>query len=87
MNIILMMDEVAGITNPMIGKSALPEFGLATNQRAQRVGVSALNQLNGALDGYVMSGSKQEMNMIGHEYEGAQCVAAFSTIVVKGLEE
>jgi hypothetical protein len=87
MNIISMMSEVLSVANPMIGKSALPDLGLATDQRAQRVRVCALDQLNGTLDGYVMSGSKQEMDMIGHEYEGVQRVTAFSTIVVKGLEE
>jgi hypothetical protein len=42
MNIIMMMNEVLGIPNPMIGESALPDFGVAPDEGAEFVGVTAL---------------------------------------------
>ena len=87
MNIVPMMNEVLSIANPMIGESALPNFRVSSYESAEVMGVRALNQLDSALDGYVLSGSEQKMDMIGHEDEGVQQVAAFATIVIKGLEE
>ncbi|MGB9203936.1 MAG: hypothetical protein WCB94_08160 [Terriglobales bacterium] len=87
MNIISMMNEVLSTANPMIGESALPHFRVSPDQSAERMRVSALDQLDGALDCHVLSRSKQEMNVIGHKDEGVQCIATFSTVVVKGLEE
>jgi hypothetical protein len=43
MNIIPMINKVLSITNSMIGETTLPDFGFATNQRAERVRISALN--------------------------------------------
>jgi hypothetical protein len=82
-----MVSEVVCVPNPVVGKPPLPDFRLATDQRSQRVRISTLDQLDGALDGYVVSGSKQKMDMIGHENESVDRVAAFSTVMIKGLEE
>jgi len=64
MNIISMVRKVVRIANSMIGESALPYLGTSPANSAERMGVSALDQLDGALDGYVLSGSQQEMDMI-----------------------
>jgi hypothetical protein len=82
-----MVSEVVCVPNPVVGKPALPDFGLATDQRAQRVRISALDQLDGALDGYVVSRSKQEMHVVGHEHEGVQRITAFAAVVKKCFEE
>jgi hypothetical protein len=49
--------------------------------------VSTLDQLHSALYRYVLGRCEQDMDMIGHEDEGVQCIATFSTVVIKGLEE
>jgi len=87
MNIIPMMNEVLSIANPMIGESALPNFRVSSYESAEFMGVRALDQLDIALDGYVLSGSEQKTDMIGHKDEGVQGVAAFATVVIKSLEE
>jgi hypothetical protein len=87
MNIVPMINEVLSIPNPMIGESALPHFRVSPNKSTKRVRVSALDQLDGALDRYILSRTEQEMDMIGHEDEGMQCIAAFATVVIKSLEE
>jgi len=43
MNVIKMVCEIIWIANPMIGKSALPHFGLSPAKSAERMGVSALD--------------------------------------------
>jgi len=58
MNVGLMMNEILGIANAVICKPALPDFGLAPDQRSERMRVSALNQLDGAFDRYLLGGSK-----------------------------
>ena len=44
-----------------------------------------LDQLDGALDGYVLRRGEQEMDVIRHDYEGVQRIAPFAAIVIKGL--
>jgi hypothetical protein len=66
MNIVPMMNEVLSITNSMIGKSALPDFGVAPDERAEFVGIGTLDELHRPLNRYVLSGSKQKVNVIGH---------------------
>ena len=87
MNIISMMSEVLGIANPVIRKAALPHFGVSSDQRAERVRVSALDQLNGALDGHVLRGSEHKMDMIGHKHEVVQSISPLAAIVIKSLEK
>jgi len=43
MNVIPMVREVLMVTNPMIGESALPHFGLSPDKSAERMRVSALD--------------------------------------------
>ena len=57
MNVIPMMNEVLSVTNPMIRKPALPDFRVAADQRPKRMRISALDQLDGTLDGHILCGS------------------------------
>ena len=43
MNVIKMVCEIIWIANSVIGKSALPHFGLAPAKSAEFMGVSALD--------------------------------------------
>jgi hypothetical protein len=81
MNVIPMMSEVLNITNPMIRETALPNFRLAPDQGAERMGIPSFDQLERALDGHVARRGKQEMNVIRHECEGVQGVLTFATVV------
>ncbi|MFY9844875.1 MAG: hypothetical protein WA718_21655 [Terriglobales bacterium] len=86
MNVSPMVSEVVCIANPMIGESALPYLGAASDKTAEFMRVSAFDQLDGALDGYVLSRGKQKMDMIGHEDKVVQRVAAFATVVMQSFE-
>jgi len=48
------MSEVLSITNPMIRETALPNFRLAPDQGAERMGIPSFDQLERALDGHVV---------------------------------
>jgi len=72
MNVIPMMSEVLSITNPMIRETALPNFRLAPDQGAERMGIPSFDQ---------------EMNVIRHEHEGVQGVLSFATVVEKSLKK
>ena len=87
MNVIPMMSEVLSITNPMIRETALPNFRLAPDQGAERMGIPSFDQLERALDGHVVRRGKQEMNVIRHEHEGVQGVLSFATVVEKSLKK
>jgi hypothetical protein len=81
------MSKVVWIANTVIGESALPHLGVSPANGAERMRVSTLDQLHSALYRYVLGRCEQDMDMIGHEDEGVQCIATFSTVVIKGLEE
>ena len=87
MNIVPVMNEVLSIANPVIGKSTLPDVRVAPDKSVERVRVSALDQLDGALDGYILSRCEQEMHMIGHKDEGMQTIPAFAAVVKECFEE
>lgn len=52
-NVILVMQEILVIPNPVIRESALPDFSFAANKRSKGVRVSALDELDGAFEGDV----------------------------------
>jgi len=87
MNVILMMNEVADIPNPMISESALPHLGVSPDEGAKLVRKRSLDELNSALDGYVWSRGKQKMNMVGHDNKGVQRIASFATVMIESLEK
>jgi hypothetical protein len=82
-----MTDKILSIANPMIGETALPDFGFSADESSEFMRISALDQLDGSLDGDVVSWSEQEMDMIGHQHEGMQEIAAFAAVVKKSFEE
>jgi hypothetical protein len=87
MNVISMMHEINLIANPMIGESAFPYFGTAANDAAEFMRVCTLDKLDRALDGHVVRGSQQEMNVLWHKDKRMQCVAAFTTMPIERLQE
>ncbi|MGB9197822.1 MAG: hypothetical protein WCB53_12950, partial [Terriglobales bacterium] len=72
MNIVLVMNEVPTVTNPMIRKSSLPDFRFSPDESSESVRISAFDELYGALDGYIGSRRVQEMYVVRHEHEGVQ---------------
>ena len=82
MNIFTMMHEVIPISYAMVGKSTLPDFSVTPNFGTERVGIPAFDELNGTLNRHVFRGSKQQMNMLGHDHESVQGEPAFATIAV-----
>jgi hypothetical protein len=87
MNVISMMNEILRIANPMIGKSALPDFLCATDDCSEFMRVGALDQLDCAFDRYVVRRSPQQVNVFGHNDECVQFVAALSAIAVERLQK
>ena len=87
MNVVLMADEILVIANPVVRESPLPDLSLATEDRPEGVGVSAFDQLDRVLQRDIDGGSQQEMNVLGHEDEGMQSIAAFAAISVESLKE
>jgi hypothetical protein len=43
--------------------------------------------LNGVFERYVVCGSKQKMDMFGHDDEGVELISSFATISVQSLQE
>jgi hypothetical protein len=76
-----MVNEILSIANPVICKPALPNLGSSSANGAERIGVPALDRLDGALDGCILSGSEQEMNMIGRQNEGVHKITTFAAVV------
>ena len=87
MNIILMMNEIPSIANPMIRESALPNFRIAPDERSELMRIRALDELHAALNRHILRGSKQKMNMIGHEDEGVQKITAFTSVMEHNFEK
>jgi hypothetical protein len=50
-------------------------------------GEASFDVLNGLLDGDVRGGGDEEMEVVWHEDEGVESVAAFGAVVVEELEE
>ena len=53
----------------------------------QAKGEASFDVLDGFLDGDVRRGRDEEVQMVGHEDEGMELVAAFGAVVVEELEE
>jgi len=87
MNIIPMMNEIPSVANPVIRKPALPHLGLASNQRPERMRVSAFDQLHRALDRDIVSGSEDEVNVIGHDHEFVQGIMTLAPIMKQSFEK
>jgi len=87
MNVISMVRKVHFIANPVIRESALPHLSFSANDAAEFMRISAFDQLDRALEGYVRVRSQQDINVLGHEDEGMQFVASLAAISVKRFQE
>jgi hypothetical protein len=86
-DVISMMHEVNLVANPMIGESALPDLLITANDRSEVMRTCALDQLEHPLDGYVVRGSQQQMDVFWHDDKRVQFVTAFTSIAVERLQE
>jgi len=53
MNVVPMVREVLGITDSMIGESALPDFSFPTKDGSEFMRIAAFDELNGVFEGHV----------------------------------
>jgi hypothetical protein len=82
-----MVDEVLIISNPMVCKSSLPDFPLAPEYRTESMRVSAFNELNGVLNGYIVRGCEQKMNVFWHEYKGVNLETTFTPVPIHSYKK
>ncbi len=87
MDVVLVVREILGIADPVVGESALPDFSLSTNDVTEGMRVAALEKLNCVLERYVVCGSDEKMDVFGHEDKGVNLKLAFSAISIESLEE
>lgn len=75
--------EVASILDAAKGEALFPDgqFGF------QAEGEAPFDVLHGFLDGDVGSWRDEEVEVVGHEDEGVQLVAAFGAVVVEEVQE
>jgi hypothetical protein len=82
-----MVHEILIIANSVIGKSALPDFPLATENRAAGVRESALGQWNGMLNGYFARGRHKKMNVFRHQHACVNLKPTFAPIPIYGYKK
>jgi len=87
MNVVPVIHEVLVVANSVIGESSFPDFPFAAEDVSERVGVSALDELNGMFERYAVGGSEQEMNVFRHQGEGVELITALAAISILGLQE
>jgi hypothetical protein len=87
MDVVFVVDEVMGVPNSMIGEAALPDFALASKNRAKGVRISALDELHGVFERDVVRGCEQKMNVFGHNDEGVKLISAFAAMAIHSLQE
>jgi hypothetical protein len=78
--------KVNFIPNAMVSKSYLPDFALPSQHFPQRMGISAFNELDGALQAHSGRGDDQ-MHMLEHDDEGVQSISSLPFVAVKDLQE
>lgn len=59
MDVISMMHVISLVANPMIRESTLLDFSSAAEDLAESMRVSALDELHGVLNGYIIRGSEK----------------------------
>jgi hypothetical protein len=79
MNVVLMMDEILVIANSVIREAALPDIAFPEEDGSEGMGVSASDELDGALQGDIVRRSEQQMDVFGHDHERMQLEAAFAS--------
>jgi hypothetical protein len=82
-DVIAMGLVVARVFDAAQGEALFPDgrFGFETE------GEASFDILGGFLDGNVRRGGDEEVEMVGHEDDGVDLVAAFGAVVVEKLEE
>lgn len=85
MNVVSMVREILSIANSVIGKTALPDLTPAAKDFVQRMGGSAFDELDCMLECYIRGGSRQKMNVLGHDDERVQLISTFAAVSVKSL--
>jgi hypothetical protein len=69
MNIFAMTCKVFLIADTMVGESALPDFSFPSDLCADRVRLSAFDELDSAFDCKVVGRSQQQMNLLRHDHK------------------
>jgi hypothetical protein len=87
MNVILVLQEVSFVANAVIRESALPDFTRAADRRPQSVRISAFDELDGMFDGYIVSGSDQKVDVLGHDDESVELKPAFTSVSIERLQK
>ena len=75
---------VLNVSNPVIGKSALPDLRIRTELFLRAMGEAALDELDRSLQGGLWS--DQQMEVLGHQDEFVQEIG-FALIRQEGFEE
>jgi hypothetical protein len=75
-------NEVISVTNAVVCKAALPdwEFG------REAVGEASLDESDGSFEGDHLWG-EEEMDVVGHDDEGVEFIAAFGSVVLECFDE
>ena len=87
MDVSVVIQEILGVADSMIGETALPDFAFPTEDFSEGVGVSAFDELDAVFECYITGRSQQEMNVFGHHDEGVDLKSAFAAILVKSFQE
>ena len=85
MDVVSMVNKIPIIANTVIRKSSLPDFSCATEYGSESMGVSALYELNGVFECYVLSRSQQDVYVLGHENEGVKLIPSLAAIAIQSL--
>lgn len=87
MDIVLMIDEILGVTDAVVGESALPNIFVAAPGCSERVRVSAFDELNGVFKRYIVCGREQQVYVLGHGNKSVELKSAFAAVSIKSLQE
>jgi len=71
----------------MIGESALPDFTRAADKAPEGVGVSALDELSGMFERYVLCWRQKDVEVLRHYNEGVNLKSSFAPIAINCLQE
>ena len=82
-DVIAVRIQVARIFDAALCEAVLPDG----HARFEAEGESALDELHGLLDGDVLCGREQQVNVVGHQDECVELIAAFGAVVSKEVEE
>ncbi len=87
MNVILMMYEIHFVADAVVGETALPDFLIAADDRAEFMRVCAFDQLNSSLDRHVVRRSQEQMNVFWHDDKRVQFILAFAAVSIDRFQK